>query len=695
MNPRPLRSYPPDATITAPSSVGPNLTGYTARVSEQIPEAGSTFEWTIDNGLITSEKNRPQITFTAPAHGEVVLSCTVTNTFGFQDPKSIHIPVRNGLFLNIVGLPSSASPDVVLEYPGGKSEAIKGNIVISDPIPGTYKVQAKSVVHDGITHHPWQLEQTFEVEAGVSKEIKVLYPALCFPALIPDVNKSGNTVPMEFVLIPQPENGFTMGSNDAASDGPNSGPTYTVNFAHAFYLARTECTQAQWKAVVGKIDAENDQNPSHFKGDKLPVDNVSWEMVRNRGNGFLDKLNAALADHQFSLPTEAQWEYAYRAGCTTSGFFFGNASELGGYAWFGDNSGGTTHPVATTKPNTWGLYDMAGNVWEFVEDDWHASYEDPITKTKAPENGSAWIDAPRSGDRVFRGGSFVDRENIWFRLAFRSFAKSFLSAPKDVPSCYGFRLASNVPQVVDGGLIRSSNKTSDITYAGTYEVDPNKTYRLSVDAVAAPDVTSKSFMYIGVHEFDKDGNGFDTRNFLYVKDTHSRLARPLKPGNEYVYLDNVNNWKTSDTTIYERKFIFWDWKAKDGTPYPPFTYSRHLSEDDLWDDGAIDAKECKIKLKTAWKGSEVPANTELSQSTSGGSYRYCTAQGKATEPTWTHYTGTVGGIDTSGYYFPTKFCAATRSVKIQFITNHGSINDPSDNEIVWFKNLKFEEVKQP
>ncbi len=101
-----LTVIPPDATITAPTSVGPHLTGYTAHVPEQHPDTGSTYTWAINEGEITSGNNTPHITFTAPAAGIVKLSCTVTNKFGAKDPKVVEIPVENGLSLNIVGLPN-------------------------------------------------------------------------------------------------------------------------------------------------------------------------------------------------------------------------------------------------------------------------------------------------------------------------------------------------------------------------------------------------------------------------------------------------------------------------------------------------------------------------------------------------------------------------------------------------------------
>lgn len=122
-----------------------------------------------------------------------------------------------------------------------------------------------------------------------------------------------------------------------------------------FYLGKYPVTQQQWKAVMGN-------NPSHFRGESLPVENVSWDDARI----FIQKLNQLSGNQLYRLPTSEEWEYACRAG-STSFYHFGNdSSQLGEYAWYRDNSGQTTHPVGQKKPNEWGLYDMIGNVWELT-----------------------------------------------------------------------------------------------------------------------------------------------------------------------------------------------------------------------------------------------------------------------------------------------------------------------------------------
>jgi formylglycine-generating enzyme required for sulfatase activity len=191
---------------------------------------------------------------------------------------------------------------------------------------------------------------------------------------------------MEFMLILAGE--FDMGSPSELHIDNDERPVHHVNITKSFYLGKFEVTQKQWVEVMGS-------NPSHFKGDDRPVEQISWKDVQE----FVRKLNAMEGDDKYCLPSEAEWEYACRAGTTTRYSFDNNELRLGDYAWYADNSGSKTHPVGQKNPNPWGLYDMHGNVWEWVQDNWHYNYEG------APTDGSAWDDG--SGPiRIFRGGSW-------------------------------------------------------------------------------------------------------------------------------------------------------------------------------------------------------------------------------------------------------------------------------------------------
>jgi len=207
---------------------------------------------------------------------------------------------------------------------------------------------------------------------------------------VEDNETFSNTIDMEFVLIQPGE--FDMGSPvNETGRYDDEGPVHHVTISKAFYLGKYEVTQKQWHEVMG-------DNPSYYKGDDLPVENVSWDDVQE----FIKKFNKKENTQKYRLPSEAEWEYAARAGTTTRYSFGDDDSKLGEYGWYSENSGDKIHPVGKKGANPWGLYDVHGNVWEWVQDTWHDTY------IGAPDDGSAWEDG---GDfRVLRGGS-------WFCLA--------------------------------------------------------------------------------------------------------------------------------------------------------------------------------------------------------------------------------------------------------------------------------------
>jgi len=200
---------------------------------------------------------------------------------------------------------------------------------------------------------------------------------------------------MELVLIPVGK--FLMGSPDTEKDrGKEGGAQHEVTISKPFYMGKYEVTQQQWDAVMAQLGIKN---PSKFKdgpdAPKRPVEHANWD----EACAFCEKLSQT-TKRQVRLPTEAEWEYACRAGTTTR-FSFGDSDVfLGAYAWSSLNAGGTTHPVGGKKPNPWGLYDIHGNVYEWCADDFHDSYQN------APADGRAWVDQPRPGNRVLRGGSW-------------------------------------------------------------------------------------------------------------------------------------------------------------------------------------------------------------------------------------------------------------------------------------------------
>jgi len=230
-------------------------------------------------------------------------------------------------------------------------------------------------------------------------------------ALSPDQRKAAdaaalppvfeNSLGMRFVLIPPGE--FMMGSPDTEKDrDSDEGPVHRVRLTQPFYLAIHEVTQRQYEAVMGT-------NPSGFKGPENPVEQVSW----NDAQDFCKKLSQK-EGKTYRLATEAEWEYACRAGAQTR-FSYGDDPKydrLGEYAWYTSNSDDKTHPVGEKKPNAWALFDMHGNVSEWCED-WHEEKyygSSPQSDPKGPNSG--W-------SRVKRGGSWYSNPRLC-RSAFRS-----------------------------------------------------------------------------------------------------------------------------------------------------------------------------------------------------------------------------------------------------------------------------------
>lgn len=222
--------------------------------------------------------------------------------------------------------------------------------------------------------------------------------------------------PVDLVWIAPGE--FMLGSPDSEnSRGTDEGPQTLVKITQGFWIGRTEITQAQWRAVMGN-------NPSRFKGSMLPVEQVSWREAME----FCEHVTASErsagrlpAGYRYALPTEAQWEYAAKAG--QGGAFAAKVDDL---AWHDQNSGTTTHPVALKQPNAWGLYDMLGNVWEWCSD-WYApypggratDYAGPPTGFAKSSRGGSWWAGPRGARPANRYRDMPQNGNddLGFRLA--------------------------------------------------------------------------------------------------------------------------------------------------------------------------------------------------------------------------------------------------------------------------------------
>ncbi|MDR2342896.1 MAG: formylglycine-generating enzyme family protein [Campylobacteraceae bacterium] len=230
-----------------------------------------------------------------------------------------------------------------------------------------------------------------------------------------------NSIGMEFILIPS--GSFAMGADKNIETGAaNEFPLHNVTISRNFYLGKFEVTQKQWMKIMGN-------NPSKFKGDLNPVENINLYDAKI----FISKLNAYENTTKYRLPTEAEWEYAARASSQSKYAFGNNIDELKIYAWYYENDKSSkqllqTHPVGQKQPNKWGLHDMHGNVWEWTEDWYDQKYyaksplKDPLNNVFSPNitvRGGSWINSAeylRSAVRHYKAPA-AKEDDLGFRVA--------------------------------------------------------------------------------------------------------------------------------------------------------------------------------------------------------------------------------------------------------------------------------------
>ena len=248
----------------------------------------------------------------------------------------------------------------------------------------------------------------------------------------PEVVK--NSYDMEFVFVKSGV--FMMGCSEGDAEClGDERPQHSVKITQPFYLGKYEVTQKQWTAIMGN-------NPSQFRGNDRPVENVSWNDVQE----FIRRLNGLEGTNKYRLPTEAEWEYAARAGVATKFPF--DAARSADHAWYWNNADRETHPVGKKHPNSWGLHDMHGNVWEWVQDWYGEGYyassltnsPGAIVKPKELLSGPMVVindpkGAVEGAGRVLRGGSWAN-DIRYLRSAHRN-----AYAPDYRNANVGFRLA--------------------------------------------------------------------------------------------------------------------------------------------------------------------------------------------------------------------------------------------------------------
>jgi formylglycine-generating enzyme required for sulfatase activity len=448
----------PTITLNSFTNSGPIASGATATLNATF-NAGPGGTAVVTGGVspLTMTSGTPLTTGILNANTTYTLTVSNAATTPATATATTTVTVGNSLVVNITGLVSPLLGSVTVTGPNSYSQVLAGTATqtLSGLADGTYTITPATVTDTtqpglGGTLGPAHLQrypavlsltQTLALVGANTATVTVIYPAATLSVAIPGTSTiSGTATSIDLVLMP-PGN-FTMGEQETIMGSLTSSlPAHTVTVGKAFYMAKVPCTQAQWLAIMNN-------NPSAFctanagPDDDLtrPVESVSVAdiatSVPSTYTCFLDQLNTAAstrpASSSFRLPTEVEYEYACRAGTSgDSNFFFGtfhNDSSYTGepnadlYGWFADNSAvhptypsGVTHSVGKLLPNAWGLYDMAGNVWEACIDSWHDSYD--VTSENlgsgvtplAPTTDIAWLDiapAPASIMHPYRSGSW-------------------------------------------------------------------------------------------------------------------------------------------------------------------------------------------------------------------------------------------------------------------------------------------------
>ena len=261
-----------------------------------------------------------------------------------------------------------------------------------------------------------------------------------------------NSIGMEFVKIPAGE--FMMGAPlGEVSENYEEGPVHKVTLAKSYYLGKYEVTNKQWNSIISDLNYND--------GDDLPVEGISW----NKAQEFIKKLNQLESTDKYRLPSEAEWEYACRAGTTTRYSFGDDQSKINDYA---SRRAGPSS-VGQKKPNPWGLYDMYGNAREWCQDKWHGNYDG------APSDGSAW-ESGNSSDRVIRGGDWGTGA-IWCRSASREDI-----SPDDGAGGWGFRVLSIIQKTDNTASYAKDEKTVEPEQSPVISLPGNIWYSISDDS---------------------------------------------------------------------------------------------------------------------------------------------------------------------------------------------------------------------
>lgn len=315
---------------------------------------------------------------------------TVTGNGSTKVAKA-SLTVKPGLLVKVEGLPVGLDAAVTVVGPDGFTRTLARNEALKSLKPGRYAVSAAAVLEGTTSRPPLRLRQEVELTT-TGALVKVTYPAPTLTFKLP------GDVALDFVLIPP--GSFMMGAvhpeqtADWLGAAPYALPRHEVTFAKAFYLAKYPVTTRQWKAVTGWTTpdyATKDPDVAVWNRDWF-----EWQLE------FLAPLNKLVAGKEFRLPSEAEWEYALRAGSTTTYFWGDDFNKVDTYVWTQETTsdvGNLWPKVGLKQPNAWGLHDLF-NVAQWTEDDYHPDYNG------APSDGNPWIDNPRPAWRTWRGSGW-------------------------------------------------------------------------------------------------------------------------------------------------------------------------------------------------------------------------------------------------------------------------------------------------
>ena len=330
-----------------------------------------------DYGIERLESNRTYV-LTLLGSSQQQAQQTQTLTIKYS-PSSATVLVDNKMVKGMNGVAKTTLPvgqhSYIVACDGYESEE------------GTVKLKASA---------PSNLQITLTKEATAIQQSTVLQPTVAQQPVVqaPIANSDHISIPVKdgisIDMVRVEAGTFTMGATREMKNlwAPfdNEEPTHQVTLTNDYYIGKYEVTQALWKAVMGN-------NPSGFKGDNLPVENVSWKDCLK----FISKLNS-ITGKTFRLPTEAEWEYAARGGNKSRGYQYSGSNNLSDVAWYGDNSGNKTHDVGSKQANELGIYDMSGNVYEWCQD----RYDNYSSSSQTNPTG-----ATTGSNRVERGGSWI------------------------------------------------------------------------------------------------------------------------------------------------------------------------------------------------------------------------------------------------------------------------------------------------